>query len=205
MLPGFTRTLLAGWLLATAATWPATALAEKSGAGAVERERTRENATDEARAFAAALLAETNRVRLQHGRRTLRARAELEAAADDQAAFMALRMTAQHGSFLPGQGTAKERVRRHGLEPLAVTENVASTPLGTEGESGTFSAAEVAARLVEQWMDSPGHRANLLDRRLTHFGGAVRIARLGKQWTAYGVQVFMIARPPHGHVVGSAR
>jgi uncharacterized protein YkwD len=150
------------------------------------------------RAFTHALLEETNRVRRAHGRRPLRARSELEAAADDQAAFMALRMQVQHGSFLPGQSSARDRVARHGLEGVAVAENVASTTLS--GPEAEFSVREIAARLVEQWMESPGHRATLLDRRLTHFGGSVRLARLGSQWTAYGAQVFLIASPPFGRV-----
>lgn len=149
--------------------------------------------------FARALLAETNRVRRAHGRRTLKPRTELVAAADDQAAFMALRQQVQHGSFLPGQANATERVRRHGLEGIAVAENVAMTTLGDSPEE--FSAERIAALLVEQWMNSPGHRANLLDRRLTHFGGSVRLTRIvGGQWAAYGVQVFLIARPPFGRV-----
>lgn len=151
------------------------------------------------RELAQALLAETNRVRRVHHRRPLKPRPELEAAADDQAAFMALRMHAQHGSFLPGQETAAQRVRRHGLEGVAVAENVASTSLGKSGQG--FSAEKIAALLVEQWMNSPGHRANLLDRRHTHFGGAVRLTRMvGGEWAAFGAQVFFIARPPFGHV-----
>src|SRR3954462_5349527 len=42
----------------------------------------------------AALLAEPNRVRRLHGRRALQSRPELDGAADDQAAFMALTFTA---------------------------------------------------------------------------------------------------------------
>lgn len=148
--------------------------------------------------FARALLAETNRVRREHNRRPLKARAELNAAADDQAAFMALRMQVQHGSFLRGQDNAADRVRRHGLEGLTVAENVASTSLSAPLEQ--LSAAQIAALLVAQWMESPGHRANLLDRRLTQFGGSVRLTRLGEQWSAYGVQVFLIPRPPFGRV-----
>jgi uncharacterized protein YkwD len=149
--------------------------------------------------FARALLAETNRARRAHGRRALRAKPELEAAADDQAAFMALRMHTQHGSFLPGQATVAERVGRHGLDGIAVAENVASAALG-ESLRG-HSAETIAAMLVAQWMDSPNHRANLLDRRHTHFGGSVRITRMiGREWAAYGTQVFLVARPPFGHV-----
>lgn len=148
-----------------------------------------------------ALLAETNRVRKLHHRRSLRPRDELQAAAVDQAAFMALRLEALHGSLLAGQADVRERVRRHGLLDAVVAENVVATPLPPD--AATLTVQEVAAMLVAQWMDSPGHRATLLDARLTHFGGAVRFVRFGKRWTAYGTQVFQIAPPRFGHFRGA--
>lgn len=148
-----------------------------------------------------ALLAETNRVRRIYHVRSLRPRDELQAAAVDQSAFMALRMQAQHGSLLVGQADVRERVLRHGLLDAVVAENVVATPLPADAAS--LPAQEIAAMLVAQWMDSPGHRATLLDPRLTHFGGAVRFVRFGKQWTAYGTQVFQIAPPKFGHLRGA--
>jgi uncharacterized protein YkwD len=145
--------------------------------------------------FATALLTETNRVRRLHGRRPLRARPELEAAADDQAAFMVLAITAQHTSPIRGQRTPADRVRRQGLEVegSGLAENVASFPVGREVSPPPVAA--IAAMLVEQWMNSPGHRANLLNPNFTQFGGAVRITRvLGDQWCAFGVQLFF--KPP---------
>jgi uncharacterized protein YkwD len=139
--------------------------------------------------FAAALLAETNRVRRLHGVYRLRARPELGAAADDQAAFMALTLTAQHGSPVLGQRTVHERVRRHGLVPGVLAENVAYVSLGDEFRAET--ASEIAAVLVRQWMSSPSHRANLLSRQYTEFGGAVRFGRTpSRVWRVFGVQVF---------------
>ena len=148
--------------------------------------------------FARALLDETNRVRRAHGRRPLRAKPELAAAADDQAAFMALTMQVQHESFLPDQATSRDRVRRHGLTRILVTENVAVTPV--TAAIGRVSARDIAAVLVEQWLNSPGHRENLLNPRLTHFGGAVRLARPMGHWSAYGVQVFAIETASTGRL-----
>jgi uncharacterized protein YkwD len=152
--------------------------------------------------FAAALLAETNRVRAKHGRRPFKAHSDLEAAADDQAVFMAMAVTAQHTSPIRRQHTPADRVRRHGLEMegAKLAENVASFPVGREIDPPPV--AEIAATLVEQWMNSPGHRANLLSRDFTHFGGAVRLSRvLGNQWCAFGVQVFFKPRDPFGRGV----
>lgn len=153
------------------------------------------------RELSRALLAETNRVRKLHHRRSLRPRDELQAAAVDQSSFMALRLEAQHGSLLAGQADVRERVRRHGLFDAVVAENVVATPM--PADAATLTAQDVAAMLVAQWMDSPGHRATLLDARLTHFGGAVRFVRFGKRWTAYGTQVFQIAPPKFGHFRGA--
>jgi uncharacterized protein YkwD len=86
-------------------------------------------------------------------------------------------------------------VRRQGLEVegSGLAENVASFPVGREARPP--AVAEIAATLVEQWMNSPGHRANLLSPGFTQFGGAVRITRvLGDQWCAFGVQLFF--KPP---------
>jgi uncharacterized protein YkwD len=139
--------------------------------------------------FAAALLAETNRVRREHGRRPLRRRAELEAAADDQAEFMALIGRAQHASAIRGQQTPSERVRRRGLEPQKLSENVAAYPI--RPDEGLDSAEAIAAALVAEWMASPPHRENLLSRDFMYLGGSVRIAPLIRTvWAAYGVQVF---------------
>lgn len=143
----------------------------------------------------AALLAETNRVRREHGCRPLRPMRELNAAADDQATYMALTLHAAHANVLYGQATVLERVHRHGLEPAMVAENVASQPAARD--AGPSACAVIAAGLVEAWMNSPGHRANLLNRDFTHLGCAARIAP-GFADTEYvfGAQVFSRLRSP---------
>ncbi len=149
--------------------------------------------------LAAALLAETNRVRRLHGRRPLKAHAAIELAAAAQAAFMALALTAQHLSPIRGQRTPAERVQRHGVDPegTGLAENVASFPVGRD--AAPPPAAEIAAILVGQWLASPGHRVPLLSRDFTHFGGAIRVARVpGDAWCAFGVQLFFRPRDPFG-------
>ena len=141
--------------------------------------------------LAAALLVETNRVRALHQRRPLRMLAALTAAAEDQAAFVALQGNCSHESPQPGQRTPRDRVERHGLEDVVVGENVLAMAL--VAADGPLTPQAIAAQLVEQWMNSPGHRANLLNRDFTHFGGAVYFAPvLGKAERAYSVQVFAV-------------
>jgi len=61
------------------------------------------------------------------------------------------------------------------------------------GFAGTTYGENIAAgqttpqRVVEAWMDSPGHRANMLDANFTHLGVAVR---LGGAYNIYWVQFF---------------
>jgi uncharacterized protein YkwD len=169
--------------------------AERVRAAVAETHASEPAAAWSPRVFARALLAETNRVRKAHGQPPLRRRFELEQAADDQAAFMALRRHVQHESILRGQATPFERVHRHGywVEVGAVAENVAATSLGEHLRE--FTAERIAALLMRQWLESPGHRATLLDPSLTHFGGSVRLAQtVGGGWAAYGAQVFVITR-----------
>ncbi|MDB6127014.1 MAG: SCP-like extracellular [Verrucomicrobia bacterium] len=137
----------------------------------------------------AALLAETNRVRRQYGRHALRAQEELNAAADDQAVWMAMHLGAEHHNPFYGEHDVSERVLRHGYRPASVAENVASQPASVDGDNTSCEA--IAARLVEAWMNSPGHRANLLNRNFTRLGcGARVVAGFGGTDYVFGAQVF---------------
>ena len=147
----------------------------------------------------AALLAETNRLRREYGCRPLRPLPELNAAADDQAVFMALTLHAMHHNPLRGEATAMERVRRHGLESARIAENVASQPV--DPAAGPSACAAIAADLVESWMNSPGHRANLLSHDFTHVGCAARIAPgFGTTEYVFGAQVFSTAPSFNGRM-----
>ena len=145
--------------------------------------------------FAAALLAETNRVRRSQGRPALTPSSDLDAAADDQAAINSLRLVASHDSPVKGQATPQDRLSNHGVNAVLCAENVASIPVG-DGEV-PLPAGQIAAALVDAWMNSPGHRANLLNRSMTHLGCAIRVTRgPNHTWYAFGVQDFARLRPP---------
>ena len=139
----------------------------------------------------AALVAETNRVRVAHGRRPLHELPALAAAADDQASFMVLTMSVTHSSPIKGQHDVVERTQRHGLPRVPLlAENALSVGFNGEREK-PFSCAEVAEKLIAQWMDSPGHRANLLNRDFTDIGCAARRLRfLGGVENFFATQVF---------------
>jgi uncharacterized protein YkwD len=135
------------------------------------------------------MLAETNRVRKTNGCHPLKSQRDLNAAAEDQASYMALRLTATHNNAFYGQMDVVARARRHGFVSRSVAENVASIPL-RQGESRSASAA-IAKELVDAWLRSPGHRANLLNQTFTHLGCAARIAPgMGGREYVFAVQVF---------------
>lgn len=139
--------------------------------------------------FAAALLAETNRIRREHHLGPLDPLPELNEAADDQAWYTALRFHVQHSSDMRGQATPMDRVRRHGLQPQSCFENAASIPAENEE---LMSGPQIVTALVAAWLASPGHRANLLNPEVTHFGGAVRLVHTpAKKLYAYGIQIFV--------------
>jgi uncharacterized protein YkwD len=162
----------------------------------------------------AAIFHETNRRRVAEGLPAFLPIDRLNDAADLQATLIALRQEIGHENPLPRQGTVLLRVKETGLEPEFVAENVAMTPLlnplnprnlfmriedGREifsAESGgppvpMHTYASFAQAVVDQWMNSPGHRANILNRRLRCLGCAVRPGKNSALMDAiYAVQVF---------------
>lgn len=94
-----------------------------------------------------------------------------------------------HTSPTRAQAHPLDRVRNAGiLDPEMVGENIALLG-GVDG-----SPAALAARFVRMWMDSPGHRANIL-RAGFRFGGVGVFERQGR---IYATQDFTAAAPPPG-------
>lgn len=104
----------------------------------------------------AALLAEINAIRKQNGLPTLRKSSRIGAVAQNHACDNARRQTVSHtssnGKSLSG------RLKAGGYYLRVAAEN---TGLGFSGDPG---------RLVEYWMNSPGHRANILNPKVTEAG-----------------------------------
>jgi uncharacterized protein YkwD len=144
--------------------------------------------------LARAIFEETNRVRLDHGLPPLAALSALDAAAGEQASYMALICRAEHANPFPGEHTVTERVAHEGLLGSRVGENAIMMPAQRPADSARrdYTYAALADYLVAQWMDSPAHRANLLDPRYTHLGCAARIARgvLPGNRSVFATQVF---------------
>ncbi|HEY5079372.1 MAG TPA: CAP domain-containing protein [Opitutaceae bacterium] len=148
--------------------------------------------------LATAIFAETNRVRAENGVSPLRRVGQLDTASDEQALHMALTLHLEHSNPLPGEETAAARVTRTGFQAAHVAENAVMWPARPPVSSGrgAYTYAQLAAALVESWMNSPGHRLNLLDPGSTCVGCAARFARNGLGETmVFATQEFALPAP----------
>lgn len=171
--------------------------------------------------MARAIFHETNRVRARMGLSSLKPLAALDRAADFQASIGALMNAVSHDNPMPDLATLKHRVERAGLKFKTAAENLAASTI-LEGGTGPRSVivqraagrevlldpetrqevkprtyAAMAESLVQQWMDSPGHRANLVSREMEYLGVSVRPRKTaGGMDSLYAVQVFFTPLPP---------
>jgi uncharacterized protein YkwD len=157
--------------------------------------------------MSAFIFAETNRVRLANGASAVTRNDALDGAAEEQASSMALEGDAKHDNPFPKEHNVAERVATQGIEGGHVGENVSMLPLlrGPDGKFLPCTYAQFAARIVDAWMNSPEHRANMLDPHFTQMGCAARMAHgpIAAHVHVYSCQVFYLARPGQGVIPGS--
>ncbi|HEY5253029.1 MAG TPA: CAP domain-containing protein [Acidobacteriaceae bacterium] len=125
---------------------------------------------DDERNAAADLLQATNQDRSTQGLEPLHPDAALTKAAWDHAQRMVASGTLSHQ--LPGEPDIIVRAQQVGLHCSTVAENVAEAP--------------TAGQINNEWMNSPAHRANLLDPRVNTVGIAI-VQRRGE---LYAVEDF---------------
>ena len=116
------------------------------------------------------LFAAANGERMHRGLPALRWDAALYRAAQAHAQQMAARASISHQ--YPGEAELADRGRLAGARFSEIAENVAEAP--------------TAVRIHEAWMNSPGHRANLLDPQVDSVG----ISVLRRDGQLYAVQDF---------------
>jgi len=141
-----------------------------------------------------AIFEESNRVRVEHGLQALAHMDALDAAAGEQATYLALSQTVGHHSPFPNEHNIGERITHVGLATSHAAENAIMMPARRPDEEAVrdYTYAEYAAFLLEGWMNSPTHRANMLDPRVNSLGCAARLS-LGivpGDPTIYATQVF---------------
>lgn len=109
----------------------------------------------------------TNQARAANGCRPLVHDPKLHTAAERHSADMAARGFFDHDS--PDGRDPGDRVRAAGFAPISTwAENIAM-------------GQRTAAQVVQGWLDSPGHRANIMNCAFTHIG--VGHAAKGPHWT----------------------
>jgi uncharacterized protein YkwD len=129
-----------------------------------------------ARLTAEGVFSETNRHRAENGRAALRHDAALDAAASAKLKDMFDRQYFAHESPT-GEGPA-EVIAAAGYAYITVGENLALGNFADDRE------------LVQAWMDSPGHRANILEPKFTEIGIAVARGTYEGRLTWIAVQEF---------------
>lgn len=116
----------------------------------------------------AQVLALVNQERASAGCSPVTADDELTRAADDYSDVMALSGVMSHTG--PDGSTMTTRVETAGYEWSTLGENIA------RGQAD-------AASVMESWMNSPGHRANILNCSFTELGVGVHFGDGGPWWT----------------------
>jgi hypothetical protein len=143
--------------------------------------------------MARAIFHETNRVRDKLGLRRFGSLPKLDEAADLEASVGRVYQPPSHTNPFPMIGTPMERVQFVGLKPGQVAENIALLSIydiemsvgvgmtvregrrqfvhpGTHEELKPATYRKVAANVVHGWMNSPAHRANMVNPALLYLG-----------------------------------
>jgi uncharacterized protein YkwD len=126
------------------------------------------------------ILALANDFRRSQGLAPLAAEPRLAAAARDFADVLAGTGHLDHDA--DGR-TPSQRASAAGYGWCMVAENIA-----LEGRSAGFESAELAQALVDGWIQSPGHRRNLLAADATQTGIAIARSPRSDRW--FAVQMF---------------
>ena len=158
-----------------------------------------------------AILAEVNFQRCLIKRRPLQLQAELRQPARAHSDWMARNQRLSHKSAVSGRRTLSDRVRASGVRYRYAAENLAYLPLydlssrfrvvsksqcqfvsASGRRLGRHTYQSLAVRVVEMWMNSPGHRRNLLSQRTTHLSTAAAYQpRSGFCGDIYVTQIFV--------------
>ena len=125
------------------------------------------------------VLVEANRARQAQGRAVLVADPRLDRAAMRYASELANLRRLSHESPVIGYETLTKRIEAEGVKWQRAGENLAST-------RGTTTT--VPRQAIDMWLNSSGHRANLLNGEYTHSGVGVAVDLYGA-W--YVVQVYV--------------
>jgi uncharacterized protein YkwD len=137
----------------------------------------------------AAIFFETNRQRALYGLKPLKHDSRLESCAQGHSQDMANYNFFSHTSTVPGKYSLSDRAGRYGISETYIGENIhdiyilqfngeAYIPASFDGYFKTLSGKRIpmhsyqslAFEIVKGWMNSPGHKANILNTNYSHLG-----------------------------------
>ncbi|HHI70402.1 MAG TPA: CAP domain-containing protein, partial [Rhodobacteraceae bacterium] len=143
----------------------------------------------------AAVRVEVNYYRCRAGLRPVRSEPRLRKIAKGHSKWMARARNMSHHSTVSGRRTFGDRIKASGIRWKAAAENIGMVYRFRMEQKLFFSEAgatcqftnsagqripphsykSLANYVVKLWMNSPGHRKNILDRRMTMVGTAVAL------------------------------
>lgn len=132
--------------------------------------------------IAAAVHAETNAARAAAGRPRLRHAAGLQTTAADHSAWMADTTQLEHsdrGTYAC-ESAGENIAYTYASEPIRVNETKTVDLRGNE--------TRIGQRLVANWLDSPAHRENLLDREYQRIGVGIHVEEIDGRQRVYATQ-----------------
>jgi len=152
----------------------------------------------------AAVRAEVNFHRCSAGLHPVRGNSRLRKIAKGHSKWMARASNMTHRSTVSGRRTFGDRMKRSGLRWKAAAENIGMVYrfrlekqrfFGDPGTCQFTNAAgqkipphsykSLARYIVTLWMKSPGHRHNIMDRRMTKVGTAIALDRKARYCGTY--------------------
>ncbi|MBI2514387.1 MAG: CAP domain-containing protein [Opitutae bacterium] len=179
-----------------------------------------EPASLDERLLARAIFEETNRVRAQLGLKAFGAEPKLDTAAETQAQIGSVFRPPGHTNPFPLIATPLDRVKFAGLNPEFVAENIAQISIYDVPSGGsiyylkndrtlrdarngepvrTHTYASFARAIVEAWMNSPGHRENIVNPKLRFLGCAAKMSQSQDGIPmVFAVQAFYTPRKRNG-------
>ncbi|ARI76120.1 S-layer homology domain-containing protein [Halobacillus mangrovi] len=139
-----------------------------------QEEQTSDSGNQEITAFEKQVVVLTNEERTSRGLEPLTIDTELSKVADEKSRDMINKGYFAHES--PTYGSPFDMMGEFGITYESAAENIAAGMQTPEG-------------VVNAWMDSPGHKMNILDPDLTHIGiGHVEGGGYGHYWTQMFIQ-----------------
>ena len=135
---------------------------EEDAPNAVEAQESTSASVELTDALANEILRLTNQERADHGLAPLARHQALENAAAEHSQEMRELNYFSHTSPTAGKATTRQRVNQYGINPQMVAENIF--------ECSGYDIELTARFAVEAFMQSPGHRQNVLNPSATHIG-----------------------------------